>query len=63
MKQYEYRTLRVDIKGSLSKTIDIEEMERLFGQMGMEGYALQASVPVLFNGHTQYILYTFMRER
>lgn len=63
MKQCEYRTVRIDIKGSLTKQIDMEDMARSFDQLGAEGYVLQTSAPVLFNGHTQYILYTFMREK
>ena len=63
MKQYEYRTLKIEIKGTLTKKIEDEDMELHFRQLGMEGFALQAAVPVSFNGHTQSILYTFMRER
>lgn len=63
MKQYEYRNVKIEIKGTLTKRMEEREMEQQFRQLGLEGYALQAAAPVSFNGHTQYVLYTFMRER
>jgi len=62
MTKFEYKTIEVKSKmGFTNISIEIDDLNKNFNQLGSEGWELVAASPIALNGSSFRIYYTFKR--
>ncbi|MBA5791979.1 DUF4177 domain-containing protein [Flavobacterium sp. xlx-214] len=62
MKQFEYKTIKIDSKGSWSLNYDTNEIDTILNKLGAEGWELVNVQDLGVSGTSFSFHYTFKRE-
>lgn len=63
MQNWEYKTIKVDVKGVLGGVVDTSAFDVLLNQLGLQGWNLVSVFDTnMFNGASREIAAVFKRE-
>ncbi len=63
MSKWEYTVLKYQLKGFISLSLDIEELDKALNQLGDEGWELVSCFGVDNNGYTKEMIATLKRQK